>query len=65
MIHMGQHKRCGLAILSRNLISQLSKIREIRENKVTQKFPSIQYSGIHLLSSEDAIVRLIMTINND
>ena len=27
--------RCGIAILSRNLISRLSKIFEIRENKVT------------------------------
>ena len=32
----GQHKRCGMAILSQNLISQLSKIRE---NKATRNFP--------------------------
>ena len=31
----GQHKRCGTAILSRNLILRLSKIRKIHENKVT------------------------------
>ena len=30
-----------MAILSQNLISQLSKIREICENKATQKFPGI------------------------
>ena len=32
----GQHKRCGMAILSQNLISRLSKICE---NKATQNFP--------------------------
>ena len=35
----GQHKKCGMAILSQNFISQLSKIRE---NKATRKFPGIQ-----------------------
>ena len=39
----GQHKRYSMAILLQNLISQLSEIREIRENKATQKFPSIRY----------------------
>ena len=36
----GQHKRCGMAILSQNSISRQSKICE---NKATQKFPSIRY----------------------
>ena len=35
----GQHKRYSMAILSQNLISRLSEIREIRENKATQNFP--------------------------
>ena len=35
----GQHKRCGMVILPRNLISRLSKICEICENKAMQKFP--------------------------
>ena len=35
----GQHKRCGMVILLRNLISGLS---EIHENKVMQKFPGIR-----------------------
>ena len=39
----GQHKRCSMAILSQNLILQLSKIHEIHENKATQKFPGIRY----------------------
>ena len=38
-----QYKRCGMAILLRNLISRLSKFREIRENLATQKFPGIRY----------------------
>ena len=37
----GQHKRCGMATLLRNLISRLSKIHEIRENKAMQKFTGI------------------------
>ena len=31
----GQHKRCGMVILLRNLISRVSKICEICENKMT------------------------------
>ena len=34
----GQHKRCGMAILTQNLILRLSKICE---NKAMRKFPSI------------------------
>ena len=37
----GQHKRCGMAILSQNLILQLSEIYKVRENKAMGKFPSI------------------------
>ena len=36
----GQHKRCGMAILTQNLILRLSKICE---NKAMRKFPSIWY----------------------
>ena len=36
----GQHKRCGMAILTQNLILRLSKICEY---KAMRKFPSIWY----------------------
>ena len=41
----GQHKRCGMAILLRNLISRLSKSHE---NKATRKFPGIRYLHYYL-----------------
>ena len=37
----GQNKRCGMAILSQNLILRLSEIYKVRENKAMGKFPSI------------------------
>ena len=40
---LGQHKRCGMATLLQNLISQLIKICKIRENKATRKFTGIWY----------------------
>ena len=55
----GQHKRCVMAIPG-DLISQLSKIRE---NKATQKFPSIQEllglkADLELMQCSDIIVML-------
>ena len=38
-----QYIRCGMAILLRNLISRLSKIRKIHENLATRKLPGIRY----------------------
>ena len=39
MIHVGNIK----GVVWQNLISRLSKICEICENKATRKFPSIRY----------------------
>ena len=41
-----QYKRCGMVILLWNLISWLSKTREIRENLATQKFPTVYYHDL-------------------
>ena len=50
MIHVGNIKGVAWQHFWRNLILQLSQICEICENKVTQKYPVIQYySYIKLL----------------
>ena len=44
------NKRCGMTIISRNLILRLSKNREIRENLAPRKFPGIRYTYLHCLN---------------
>ena len=47
----GQHKRCGMAILLRNLVLRLSKIHEICKIKQHENFPVYDNLTTSILSS--------------